>query len=125
MPADINPDQYASLVEVFERSCQTFAPRLAFVNMDYGMTFAELDQKSRAFAAWLQQDLGLVKGERVAIMLPNLLQYPVVLFGVLRAGLIAVNVNPLYTHANWGTNSRIPGPRRSCSSPTSPTCWPR
>jgi long-chain acyl-CoA synthetase len=97
VPADINPDQYASLVEVFERSCQTFGPCLAFANMGYGMTYAELDQKSRAFAAWLQQDLGLAKGERVAIMLPNLLQYPVALFGVLRAGLIVVNVNPLYT----------------------------
>ena len=97
VPADINPDEYASLVEVFERSCQKFGPRLAFTNMGYGMTYAELDQKSRAFAAYLQQDLKLAKGERVAIMLPNLLQYPVALFGVLRAGLIAVNVNPLYT----------------------------
>ena len=97
VPADINPDEYASLVEVFERSCQKFGPRLAFTNMGYGMTYAELDQKSRAFAAYLQQDLGLAKGERVAIMLPNLLQYPVALFGVLRAGLIVVNVNPLYT----------------------------
>ncbi|MDS4026322.1 MAG: long-chain-fatty-acid--CoA ligase FadD [Candidatus Contendobacter sp.] len=97
VPADINPDEYASLVEVFEQSCGRFGPRLAFANMGYGMTYAELDQKSRAFAAYLQQTLGLTKGERVAIMLPNLLQYPVALFGVLRAGLIVVNVNPLYT----------------------------
>ena len=97
VPAEINPDEYASLVEVFERSCQRFGPRLAFTNMGYGMTYAELDQKSRTFAAYLQQDLKLTRGERVAIMLPNLLQYPVALFGVLRAGLIAVNVNPLYT----------------------------
>ncbi len=97
VPAEINPDEYASLVEVFEKSCSRFGPRLAFANMGYGMTYAELDQKSRAFAAYLQQDLGLAKGERVAIMLPNLLQYPVALFGVLRAGLIVVNVNPLYT----------------------------
>ena len=97
VPAGINPDEYASLVEVFERSCRQFGPRLAFTNMGYGMTYAELDQKSQAFAVYLQQELGLARGERVAIMLPNLLQYPVALFGVLRAGLIVVNVNPLYT----------------------------
>lgn len=97
VPAEIDPDEYASLVEVFERSCQLFGARLAFVNMGYAMSYVELDQQSRAFAAYLQQELGLQKGERVAIMLPNLLQYPVVLFGALRAGLVVVNVNPLYT----------------------------
>lgn len=97
VPSDINPDQYRSLVEVFERSCCQFGRRNAFANMGYGMTYGELEQKSRAFAAYLQQGLGLAKGERVAIMLPNLLQYPVALFGVLRAGLVVVNVNPLYT----------------------------
>ncbi len=97
VPADINPDGYRSLVEVFDRSCCQFGRRNAFVNMGHGMTYAELEQTSRAFAAWLQQELGLEKGERVAIMLPNLLQYPVALFGVLRAGLVVVNVNPLYT----------------------------
>lgn len=97
VPAEINPDQYRSLVEVFERSCCQFGRRNAFANMGYGMTYGELEQKSRAFAVYLQQELGLAKGERVAIMLPNLLQYPVALFGVLRAGLVVVNVNPLYT----------------------------
>ena len=97
VPAEIDLGAYRSLVEVFEQSCQRFAARNAFVNMGYGMSYAELEQKSRAFAAYLQQDLGLEKGERVAIMLPNLLQYPVALFGVLRAGLVVVNVNPLYT----------------------------
>ena len=97
VPADINPDEYRSLVEVFDRSCCQFGRRNAFVNMGYGMSYAELEQMSRAFAAWLQQGLGLEKGERVAIMLPNLLQYPVALFGALRAGLVVVNVNPLYT----------------------------
>ncbi|MFZ1641479.1 MAG: long-chain-fatty-acid--CoA ligase FadD [Candidatus Contendobacter sp.] len=97
VPAEIDPDEYTSLVEVFERSCRQFGPRAAFVNMGYGMTYTELEQKSRGFAAYLQQELGLTKGERVAIMLPNLLQYPVALFGALRAGLIVVNVNPLYT----------------------------
>ncbi len=97
VPAEINADEYASLVEIFECSCRQFGPRLAFANMGYGMTYAELEQKSQAFAVYLQQDLGLQPGERVAIMLPNLLQYPVALFGVLRAGLVVVNVNPLYT----------------------------
>jgi len=97
VPAEINPDQYRSLVEVFERSCCQFGRRYAFASMGYGMTYRELEKKSRAFAVYLQQELGLEKGERVAIMLPNLLQYPVALFGVLRAGLVAVNVNPLHT----------------------------
>ncbi|MER2601745.1 MAG: AMP-binding protein, partial [Candidatus Competibacter phosphatis] len=97
VPADVNPDEFRSLVEVFDRSCCQFGRRNAFVNMGCGMTYAELEQMSRAFAAWLQQELGLEKGERVAIMLPNLLQYPVALFGVLRAGLVVVNVNPLHT----------------------------
>ena len=97
VPADINPDEYRSLVEVFDRSCCQFGRRNAFVNMGHSITYAELELMSRAFAAWLQQELGLEKGERVAIMLPNLLQYPVALFGALRAGLVVVNVNPLYT----------------------------
>ena len=97
VPAEINPDQYRSLVEVFERSCCQFGRRQAFHSMGYSMSYNELEQKSRAFAIYLQQGLGLEKGERVAIMLPNLLQYPVALFGVLRAGLAVVNLNPLCT----------------------------
>lgn len=95
VPAEIDPDRYRSLVEVFERSCCQFGRRQAFYSLGYGMSYNELEQKSRAFAVYLQQELGLEKGERVAIMLPNLLQYPVALFGILRAGLVAVNVNPL------------------------------
>lgn len=97
VPADIDVHRYASLKEMFEQSCARFATRPAFTNMGVSLTFAELDRQSRAFAAWLQQVAGLQKGERVAIMLPNLLQYPVALFGALRAGLVVVNVNPLYT----------------------------
>ncbi|MBL8251017.1 MAG: AMP-binding protein [Candidatus Competibacter sp.] len=95
VPAEIDPDRYRSLVEVFERSCCQFGRRQAFYSLGRGMSYNELEQKSRAFAVYLQQDLSLEKGERVAIMLPNLLQYPVALFGILRAGLVAVNVNPL------------------------------
>jgi long-chain acyl-CoA synthetase len=97
VPAEINPDEYHSLVEIFEQSCKKFSDRDAFANMGYAMSFAELEARTRDFAAYLQKELGLQKGDRVALMLPNLLQYPVALFGILRAGLTAVNVNPLYT----------------------------
>lgn len=97
VPETINPDQYPSLVEMFERSVHRFADQPAFMNMGSVMTFRKLEERSRAFAAYLQNELKLKKGERVALMMPNLLQYPVALFGILRAGLIAVNVNPLYT----------------------------
>lgn len=97
VPAEINPDAYESLVEIFNESCQRFRDHPAFYNLGVTITYAQLDAYSRDFAAYLQQHLKLVKGERVAIMLPNLLQYPVALFGALRAGLIIVNVNPLYT----------------------------
>ncbi|MDQ2696811.1 MAG: long-chain-fatty-acid--CoA ligase FadD [Pseudomonadota bacterium] len=97
VPAEIDPDAYRSVVDLFGQSCRKYRHRPAFANLGHTLSYAELEEKSRAFAAWLQQDLGLRKGERVAIMLPNLLQYPVVLFGILRAGLVAANVNPLYT----------------------------
>ena len=97
VPETINPDQYASLVEMFEQSVQKYADQPAFMNMGSVMTFRKLEERSRAFAAYLQNDLKLKKGDRVALMMPNLLQYPIALFGVLRAGMIAVNVNPLYT----------------------------
>ncbi|PMK00473.1 long-chain-fatty-acid--CoA ligase FadD [Vibrio sp. 10N.261.55.A7] len=97
VPAQINPDQYSSLVDMFEQSIQKFADQPAFMNMGSVMTFRKLEERSRAFSAYLQNELKLKKGDRVALMMPNLLQYPVALFGVLRAGMIAVNVNPLYT----------------------------
>ena len=97
VPAEINPDRYQSLVELFEHSVTRYADQPAFVNMGEVMTFRKLEERSRAFAAYLQEGLGLKKGDRVALMMPNLLQYPVALFGILRAGMIVVNVNPLYT----------------------------
>ena len=97
VPEMINPDQYLSLVEMFEQSVHKYADQPAFMNMGSVMTFRKLEERSRAFAAYLQNELKLKKGDRVALMMPNLLQYPVALFGVLRAGMIAVNVNPLYT----------------------------
>ncbi|WP_024550205.1 long-chain-fatty-acid--CoA ligase FadD [Siccibacter turicensis] len=97
VPAEINPDRYQSLVEMFEHATARYADRPAFMNMGEMMTFRKLEERSRAFAAYLQQGLGLSKGDRVALMMPNLLQYPVALFGILRAGMVVVNVNPLYT----------------------------
>ena len=97
VPADIDADRYASLVALLEVSFERFATQPAFTNLGTTLTFAEVERQSRAFAAYLQSVPGLSSGERVAIMLPNTLQYAVALFGVLRAGLVAVNVNPMYT----------------------------
>lgn len=97
VPADINADHYASLLEVFEVSIKDYADRTAYINMGKSITYAELDQLSLEFAAYLQQQLGLKKGDAVAVMMPNLLQYPVCILGILRAGCVVVNVNPLYT----------------------------
>lgn len=97
VPAEINADVYPSLLDIFEQSIASYSAHTAFINMGKSITYAELDKLSTAFAAYLQQDLGLKKGDAVAIMMPNLLQYPVALMGVLRAGCSVVNVNPLYT----------------------------
>jgi len=97
VPAEINIEQFASLKEVLASSCARFADLPAFNSMGTVLSYRQLDEASRAFAAWLQQVAQLRRGDRVALMLPNLLQYPVALFGVLRAGMVVVNVNPLYT----------------------------
>ena len=97
IPAEVNLHEFASLNEMLLRSCQRFGGLPAYSNMGASMTYAELDRSSRDFAAYLQKSLGLHKGDRVALMMPNLLQYPVALFGILRAGLVVVNVNPQYT----------------------------
>ena len=95
-PNEIDADAYSSLVALFEQSCQRYAEWPAYHNLGVTLTFRDLERLSGQFAAYLG-DLGLARGDRVALMMPNLLQYPVVLFGVLRAGLVAVNTNPLYT----------------------------
>ena len=97
IPTDIDPDEYASINALFEHSCNAHVSLPAFSNFGIKLTYAELEKKSRHFAAYLQQGLKLKKGDRVAVMLPNLLQYPVAVFGILRAGLVVVNLNPLYT----------------------------
>lgn len=97
IPAEIDPTQYTSMKEMIEANLAKYADREAYIQMDRAMTFGELDRLSSAFGAWLQQVAGLEPGARVALMMPNLLQYPVAMFGALRAGFTVVNVNPLYT----------------------------
>lgn len=96
VPAEIDPDQYGSLVQLLEESFQKFATRKAYVCMDKFLSYGELDQYSKRMAAWLQSR-GLSKGARVAVMMPNVLQYPIAIAAILRAGYSVVNVNPLYT----------------------------
>ncbi|WP_428100427.1 AMP-binding protein [Candidatus Rariloculus sp.] len=97
VPAEIDPDRFASLPDLLRDTLERFADRPAFSNRGTMLRFAEIDRLSRDFAAYLHAVLGLKRGDRVAVMLPNLLQSPIVLFGVLRAGLVVVNINPLYT----------------------------
>jgi len=95
-PATIDPECYRSLVTMFEESCTRYADRPAFANLGVTLSFRDLEKLSRDFSAYLLS-LGLPSGERIALMMPNLLQYPVALFGALRSGLTVVNTNPLYT----------------------------
>jgi long-chain acyl-CoA synthetase len=97
MAVEINPNAYESINEVIDVTCRKFAELPCFSNFGHTMTFKEIDLASRAFAAYLQSIPGLEEGDRIAIQLPNLLQFPIAAFGALRAGLIVVNTNPLYT----------------------------
>lgn len=97
VPFEIDPSIYSSIPHMFEESFKKFKEKDAFHCMGTTITYEELDVLSRKFASYLQNDLGMKKGERVALMMPNILQYPVALFGTLRAGMVVVNVNPLYT----------------------------
>lgn len=97
IPQEINPDKYTSLVDLFEEACKKYGDMIAFENMGKSLTFNEVDNLSADFAAYLQNEIGLQKGDMIAIQMPNLLQYPIAMFGALRAGLVVVNTNPLYT----------------------------
>ena len=102
IPESIDIDRYRSLAQMFDECAGRYAQLPAFANMGTCLSFAELDIESYNFAAFLQAELGLKKGERIAIMLPNLLQFPIALYGALRAGLVVVNVNPQYTARELG-----------------------
>jgi long-chain acyl-CoA synthetase len=97
IPAEIDPDEFKTVIEVFEKSCQRFADKPAFSAVGVTLTYLQLDQLSRDFASYLQNKTNLKPGDRIAVQMPNLTQYPVVVFGAMRAGLIVVNTNPLYT----------------------------
>lgn len=97
VPYEINPNEYSSINDMLEIGFKKFENNPAFHNMGTTLSYAEIELLSRKFASYLQNDLHLKKGDRVALMMPNILQYPIALFGALRAGMIAVNVNPLYT----------------------------
>jgi len=97
VPVELDIDSSETLLDLFDSATTAWADRPAFHNLGHTLSYADIDQQSMQFAAYLQNDLKLERGDRVAIMMPNLLQYPVALFGILRAGMVAVNVNPLYT----------------------------
>jgi long-chain acyl-CoA synthetase len=97
VPTDIDADQFTSIKDLFNQSCEKFADNNAFTCMGKTLTFRDLDALTLQFAAYLQSELKLARGDRVAVMMPNILQYPVAIFGILRAGFTVVNCNPLYT----------------------------
>ncbi len=97
VPYELDLDPAESLVDILANACGRYAGQVAFSNLGQSLTYRELDDLSARLATWLQTEAGLSRGDRVAIMMPNLLQYPVTLFGILRAGMVIVNINPLYT----------------------------
>ncbi|SEL02285.1 long-chain acyl-CoA synthetase [Atopomonas hussainii] len=97
IPTEINPDQFPNIQAVFRQACEQFADKPAFTNLGRTITYGELYQLSAAFAAYLQKHTDLKPGDRIAVQMPNVLQYPIVVFGAMRAGLVVVNTNPLYT----------------------------
>ncbi|RHW21077.1 long-chain-fatty-acid--CoA ligase FadD1 [Pseudomonas jilinensis] len=97
IPTEINPDQYPNILAVLKESCQKFADKPAFSNLGKTITYGEMYALSGQFAAYLQKHTGLQPGDRIAVQMPNVLQYPIVVFGAMRAGYVVVNTNPLYT----------------------------
>ncbi len=97
IPAEIDANAYTSVVDMLEQAMQRYADRIAFRSFSNAITFADTDRLSRDFAAFLQQELGVKKGDRIAVMVPNLLAFPIAMLGIIRAGAAQVNVNPLYT----------------------------
>ena len=123
VPAEIDPTAFRSLGEFFAASVARFRDRTAFVSMGKAISYGELDQRSRAFGSYLQNVVRLPRGARVALMLPNLLQYPIAMFGALRAGYVVVNCNPLYSPRELKHQlRRFAAPKRSWSWRTSPAC---
>jgi long-chain acyl-CoA synthetase len=125
VPAEIDIEHISSLVDLFEESCRKYADKVAYVSMGREMTYRELDSQSRDFAGWLQSQ-GVEEGRPGCLMMPNLLQYPVALFGTLRAGCMPWSIAIRCTRrANWNISSRIPARRRLSSSRILPTSCSR
>src|SRR5882724_9235090 len=97
VPADVDLNQLRTLAQLIDESCARNADSVAYVQMGRSLTYRDMDRLARNFSAYLQKTAGLAKGERFAIMLPNVLQYPIAMFAALRSGLVVVNTNPLYT----------------------------
>jgi len=97
IPSTIGPMEYSSVIELFDVASKKFADKIAYENMGHSLSFRDVDKQSTAFGAYLQKELGLIKGDRIAIQMPNVLQFPIALVGAWKAGLIVVNTNPLYT----------------------------
>ena len=117
----VNADAYPSVVHMLDEAMQRYADQPAFRAFGQTLSFADVDRQSAAFAAWLQQRLGVKKGDRIAVMLPNLLAFPIACIGILRAGAVQVNVNPLYTPREPRTRAARP----LSSSTARPPRWPR
>ena len=125
VPAEVDVDAFRSIIDVFEQSVARFANKPAYTHMGATLTYAEVDRLSRAFAAYLREEFKLPKGARVALMMPNILQYPIALFGALRAGYTVVDCNPLYTPRELERQLADSGPKRSSSSKTLPSSCSR
>jgi len=116
IPAEINADAYRSVLELFEQAMQRFADKPAIRCFDQTLTYADTDRLSRNFAAFLQSKLGVAKGDRIAVMLPNIPAFAVAMLGIVRAGAVQVNVNPLYTPRELEHSSMMPGSKPSSYS---------
>jgi len=109
VPNDVDISQYASMLEILNESCEKFSDKPAYISFGHTVTFAELEDLTRRFAFYLQEDLGLKKGDRIAVMLPNLIQYPIAVIAAIRLGLVVVNIDPLYTARELGLQLKDSG----------------
>ena len=116
IPAEINPDAYGSVLHMLEAAMQRYAEKPAFRYFGHSLTYADTDRLSRKFAAYLQGKLSVRKGDRIAVMLPNLPAFPLAMPGIVRAGAVQVNINPLYTPRQLDTSSTMPALKSSSSS---------
>jgi long-chain acyl-CoA synthetase len=123
IPAEINPDVHRSVVHMLERAMTVHANKPAFRSFGQTLTYADVNQQSRNFASYLQTKLGVKRGDRIAVMMPNLLAFPITFLGIIRAGGVQVNVNPLYTPRELEHQLAMPGSRSWSFSPNHRQPW--